>query len=168
MIFMNSTVSSSEILAVTADIVSAYLTNPSHKTEKTEIVDLMQVVHQGVMELMRLQIGPRRHGPMVPAVPVAESITDDYIICLEDGKKLQMLKRHLKTVYNMSVDQYKERWGLPMDYPVVAPNYAKRRSAIAKNTGLGMTGRRKRSEAIAMMEKKQQDGSTKVAMVAKR
>ena len=118
------------------------------------------------MELMRLQIGPRRHGPLVPAVPIEESVHNEYVVCLEDGKKLQMLKRHLKTVYNMTVDQYKERWGLPMDYPVVAPDYAKRRSAIAKNTGLGMTGRRKRSESIKYMEQKQADGTSKLAMVS--
>lgn len=165
---MNDSITSSEILRVTADIVSAYISNTSHNIKKEEISDIMQNVHQGVMELMRLQIGPRRHGPLVPAVPIEESIKDDYVVCLEDGKKLQMLKRHLKTVYNMTVEQYKERWGLPMDYPVVAPNYAKRRSAIAKNTGLGMTGRRKRSESIKFMEQTQADGTSNMAMVSGR
>lgn len=79
-----------------------------------------------------------------PAVPVEESVRDDYIICLEDGKKLHMLKRHLKTMYNMTIKQYKERWNLPADYPVVSPSYARRRSHIAKTTGLGLTGRRGR------------------------
>jgi len=79
-----------------------------------------------------------------PAVAINKSITDDYIVCLEDGKKLQMLKRHLKTVYNLTVEQYRERWGLPSDYPVVAPNYAKRRSEIAKSSGLGMSRHRRK------------------------
>ena len=81
---------------------------------------------------------------LIPAVPIEESVQDDYLICLEDGKKLQMLKRHLKTVYNMTLEQYKERWGLSQDYPVVAPSYARRRSDIAKVTGLG-NGRRRRA-----------------------
>jgi predicted transcriptional regulator len=72
-----------------------------------------------------------------PAVPVKKSVHPDYIICLEDGKKLKMLKRHLKTAYNMSPEQYRERWGLPPDYPMVAPNYAKHRSTLAKKIGLG-------------------------------
>ena len=78
-----------------------------------------------------------------PAVSIKRSITPDYVICLEDGKKLKMLKRHLKTRYNLSPDEYRERWGLPADYPMVAPNYAKQRSALAKKIGLG-TKRRKR------------------------
>jgi predicted transcriptional regulator len=78
-----------------------------------------------------------------PAVPIEESVQDGYIVCLEDGKKLQMLKRHLTTVYSMTIEQYRERWGLPHDYPAVSPSYARRRSAIAKTTGLGSTGRRK-------------------------
>ena len=72
-----------------------------------------------------------------PAVPINRSVTDDYLICLEDGKKLKMLKRHLKTAYNMSPQEYRERWGLPADYPMVAPSYAKKRSELAKDIGLG-------------------------------
>jgi len=70
-------------------------------------------------------------------VPVRRSITPDYIVCLEDGRKLKMLKRHLRTTYNMSVEDYRQKWGLPLDYPMVAPNYAKQRSAFAKRIGLG-------------------------------
>jgi len=94
-------------------------------------------------------------GALHPAVSIEDSIQDEYIVCLEDGKKLQMLKRHLNTVYNMTPEQYRERWGLPNDYPMVAPNYAKRRSSIAKQTGLGVTNRRspgprtKRPAAVA-------------------
>ena len=78
----------------------------------------------------------------VPAVAVKKSVFPDYIICLEDGKKLKMLKRHLKTAYDLSPEQYRERWGLPSDYPMVAPNYAERRSSLAKQIGLGTQGRR--------------------------
>lgn len=76
-----------------------------------------------------------------PAVPIKKSVQPDHIICLEDGKKLKMLKRHLKTAYNMSPDDYRERWGLPADYPMVAPNYAEKRSRLAKDIGLGTKGR---------------------------
>jgi predicted transcriptional regulator len=85
-----------------------------------------------------------------PAVPVKKSITPDYIVCLEDGKKLKMLKRHLKTAYGMSPEDYRERWGLAADYPMVAPNYARQRSRLAKEIGLGTSGRstsRKRKSA---------------------
>ena len=80
-----------------------------------------------------------------PAVPIKKSVTADHIICLEDGKKLKMLKRHLKTAYNMTPEEYRERWGLPRDYPMVAPNYAKHRSSLAKKIGLGTRPRRRRT-----------------------
>lgn len=79
-----------------------------------------------------------------PAVPIKKSITPDFIVCLEDGKKLKMLKRHLKTAYNMTPEEYRERWGLSPDYPMVAPNYAKQRSRLAKQIGLGTRSRRGR------------------------
>jgi predicted transcriptional regulator len=77
-----------------------------------------------------------------PAVPVRKSVTPDYLICLEDGKKLKMLKRHLRSTYNLTPDEYRAKWGLPPDYPMVAPNYAEQRSAFAKRIGLGRTGSR--------------------------
>src|SRR3546814_4281003 len=83
-----------------------------------------------------------RGGPS-PAVPIKKSVTSEFIICLEDGKKLKMLKRHLKTAYDMSPEDYRERWGLPADYPMVAPNYARQRSKLAKQIGLGTRARRK-------------------------
>jgi predicted transcriptional regulator len=79
-----------------------------------------------------------------PAVPIKKSVQPDYIVCLEDGKKLKMLKRHLKTAYNMTPEEYRERWNLPADYPMVAPNYAKQRSQLAKDIGLGTRGRRRK------------------------
>lgn len=86
--------------------------------------------------------GERQVERPTPAVPVKRSVTPDHIVCLEDGKKLKMLKRHLKTAYNMSPDEYRERWGLPADYPMVAPNYAAARSALAKKMGLGRKRRK--------------------------
>jgi predicted transcriptional regulator len=80
-----------------------------------------------------------------PAVPLKKSVTPDYIVCLEDGKKFKSLKRHLRTQYNMTPEQYREKWGLPVDYPMVAPNYAKARSELAKEMGLGQQRRKRRS-----------------------
>ncbi|MBY0461671.1 MAG: MucR family transcriptional regulator [Alphaproteobacteria bacterium] len=89
----------------------------------------------------------RNNGPLKPAVSISESVTDEHIIFLEDGKKLQMLKRHLKTIYNMNIAEYKKRWNLSQDHPAVSVVYAKRRSEIAKTSGLGMKGRRKKLRA---------------------
>ena len=135
-----------DVLNITADIVCAYISN--NHVEVADIQGVMQKIHSAVQDLARHGHGFRKSGPLVPAVPIEDSIKDDYIVCLEDGKKLQMLKRHLNTVYKMSIDEYRERWGLAPDYPVVAPNYARRRSQIAKNTGLGQTGRRKRVQFV--------------------
>lgn len=109
-----------------------------------EIPTLLNQMCQTVADANRNSYYMGRSMSTTPAVPVEESVKDDYIICLEDGKQLHMLKRHLKTMYNMTINQYKERWNLPADYPVVSPSYARRRSHIAKTTGLGLTGRRGR------------------------
>ena len=79
----------------------------------------------------------------MPAVPIKKSVTPDYLICLEDGKKLKMLKRHLKTAYGMTPEEYREKWGLPADYPMVSPNYARQRSQLAKEIGLGRQARKR-------------------------
>ena len=99
-------------------------------------------VHQSLKALS----GPKQEpqAPLVPAVPVKKSVTPDHIICLEDGKKLKMLKRHLRTAYDMSPEQYRQRWDLPADYPMVAPNYARQRSRLAKEIGLGTRSGRRR------------------------
>jgi predicted transcriptional regulator len=126
-----------ELLSLTAEIVAAHTSNNT-----VGIPDLPTVIQQVFTTLAALNAdGGQGHLSIrpKPAIAINKSITEDYIVCLEDGKKLQMLKRHLKTVYNLSVEQYRERWGLPADYPVVAPNYAKRRSEIAKTSGLGMS-----------------------------
>lgn len=132
-----------EIMAHTTEIASAYLA--SNEVSADALPDILKRIFLSVVELMRDANNMKHRPALTPAVPVEESVHDDYIVCLEDGKKLQMLKRHLSTVYNMTVEQYKERWGLPADYPVVSPDYARRRSDIAKTTGLGSTGRRKMS-----------------------
>lgn len=121
---------SHELIAATAQIVSAYV-------QKNEVADLHKLIAEVYATLSRLsgQAGGKK--PSEPAVPVAKSIMPDYLVCLEDGKKLKMLKRHLKTAYGMTPEEYRERWDLPADYPMVAPKYAEKRSHLAKKSGLG-------------------------------
>jgi predicted transcriptional regulator len=131
----------SNFIGLTADIVSAYVSNNS--VAAAEIPTLINQVHAA---LARVSAG-RGEFPLEaakPAVPVKKSITPDYIICLEDGKKFKSLKRHLRTQYNMTPEQYREKWGLPLDYPMVAPNYAAARSQLAKQMGLGQQRRRRK------------------------
>lgn len=142
-----------ELLNYTVQITSAYVSNHT-----TSLEDLSEIISKAYQTLCRLNRDPsslQNKIPQNPAVPVSESIHDEYIICLEDGKKLQMLKRHLNTVYKMSLEQYREKWGLPIDYPMVSPNYAKRRSQIAKNTGLGVNGRRRTFKVVSQNDAKQ-------------
>jgi predicted transcriptional regulator len=127
-------------IELAAGIVSAYVSkNP---IAAAEIPALISEVHAALTRVAR---GPdARREPQKPAVPVRRSITPEYIICLDDGKKFKSLRRHLRSQYNMTPEQYRERWGLPPDYPMVAPNYAATRSALAKKMGLGQQrGRRK-------------------------
>ena len=131
---MTVTNDSLEITSCVAEIVAAYVSR--NEIDSSEIPAFVQTVHRSLCALSSGQtymLSVRTE----PAVPVENSIHPDYIICLEDGRKLKMLKRHLKTAYNMSPEQYRERWNLPNNYPMVAPNYAKRRSSIAKDIGLG-------------------------------
>jgi predicted transcriptional regulator len=135
---MSDSLKTGEILELTTDIVSAHVANNNVPT--TELPQLIQDVYQtllGVSNGAQAQERPR------PAVPIKKSIFPDYIVCLEDGKKLKMLKRHLKTSYSMSPEEYRERWGLAPDYPMVAPNYAKHRSNLAKKIGLGTKPRKR-------------------------
>jgi predicted transcriptional regulator len=126
-----------EVLALTTDIVSAHLSNNQVNTD--DIPSLIQKVYKTLSSLGGESVGFSERPQ--PAVPIKRSVNPDYIVCLEDGKKLKMLKRHLKTSYNMTPEEYRERWGLPADYPMVAPNYAKQRSKLAKDIGLGTRGR---------------------------
>src|SRR5689334_1661818 len=119
---------------LTANIVSAYLSN--NPTPASEIPNLISQVHSA---LLRVSSGRTEVPlePVKPAVAVKKSIAPDYLVCLEDGKRFKSLKRHLRTQYNMTPEQYREKWGLPPDYPMVAPNYAVARSQLAKKMGLG-------------------------------
>jgi predicted transcriptional regulator len=128
----------SEIIEMTADIVSAYVGNNS--VSANELPSLIQSVHRA---LAGVSNGTEtvESAPKEPAVPVKRSITPDHLVCLEDGRKFKSLKRHLRTKYNMSPEDYRAKWGLPKDYPMVAPNYAKARSELAKQMGLGQGGR---------------------------
>ena len=134
---MNEQVSSAELLKLTADIVAAHVFN--NKLPANELPQLIAQVHASLTDTGGASGEQQR---LSPAVPVKKSVTADYIVCLEDGKKLKMLKRHLKTSYDITPEQYRERWGLPADYPMVAPNYAKKRSQLAKKIGLGKRGKK--------------------------
>ena len=123
----------SELLALTADIVSAHVSNNS-----VAVADVPRMIAEVYQTLASVGEEPEEEAEeLVPAVAIRSSIKPDYIVCLEDGKKLKMLKRHLKTSYDMSPEEYRQRWGLPSDYPMVAPNYAAQRSKLAKDIGLG-------------------------------
>ncbi len=121
----------SELLQHTSTIVAAHVAN--NPIAATDVPGLIVTVHQTLATLGPVEPAPKP----TPAVPIKQSVTPDYIICLEDGTEHKMLKRHLKTAHGMSPDKYRERWGLPRDYPMVAPNYSKTRSELAKNIGLG-------------------------------
>lgn len=125
---------SNELIEMTADIVSAYVSNNS-----VVPADLPSLIDQTFIALQQAATkeSQPRSVPLNPAVSIKKSVTPEYIICLEDGKKFKSLKRHLRTSYNLTPEEYREKWGLPYDYPMVAPNYAAQRSAMAKKIGLG-------------------------------
>ena len=125
-----------------AHIVAGYLSRNS--VSLAELPTVISTVHQAVANMGGTAAVAAVAEPLKPAVSLKKSVTPDYLICLEDGKKLKMLKRHLKTSYNMTPEAYRERWGLPNDYPMVAPNYAQQRSRLAKEIGLGTRARRGR------------------------
>ncbi|MCC8942709.1 Transcriptional regulatory protein ros [Bradyrhizobium ivorense] len=136
-----SETSSKTPVELTANIVSAYLSN--NPTPASDIPSLIGQVHAA---LLRVSTG-RTETPLEPAKPAVsmkKSITPEYLVCLEDGKRFKSLKRHLRTQYNMTPEQYREKWGLPADYPMVAPNYAVARSQLAKKMGLGQQARKKK------------------------
>jgi predicted transcriptional regulator len=123
-----------ELLRMTADVVAAYVSNNSLPTQ--QLGEVITAVYTSLRSLDGQPLETKAE-PLKPAVPIRKSITPDYLICLEDGKKLKMLKRHLRSTYAMTPDDYRAKWGLPADYPMVAPNYAEQRSAFAKKIGLG-------------------------------
>lgn len=129
------------ILRFASDIVAAYVSNNALAVE--EIPSILRLVHGALDGLGQdQQASTTNQGP---AVAITESITQDYLICLEDGKKLKMLKRYLRSRYSLSPEEYRAKWGLPADYPMVAPNYAAQRSKLAKKIGLGQSGAPRRA-----------------------
>jgi predicted transcriptional regulator len=128
----------SEVIVMTADIVSAYV--GANTVSPADLPQLIQWVHGALTGVSEIEQDAKA-APSEPAVAVKKSITPDYLICLEDGRKFKSLKRHLRTKYDMSPEDYRAKWGLAKDYPMVAPNYARARSALAKQMGLGQVGR---------------------------
>ena len=131
---MTETTDSDVLVSLTADVVAAYVSN------NTVVASELPVVITAVCEALIIayaKSGQPQSLELIPAVPIKKSITPDYIICLDDGKKFKSLKRHIRTLYGLSPEEYREKWGLPYDYPMVAPNYAASRSALAKKIGLG-------------------------------
>jgi predicted transcriptional regulator len=128
---------SQTIVEKTSEIVAAFVSN--NETTTSELPALIQAVHRALsgISVAAPEPEPRKE----PAISVRRSVTPDYLVCLEDGRKFKSLKRHLRTKYDMSPEDYRAKWGLPKDYPMVAPNYAAARSALAKNMGLGKGGR---------------------------
>jgi len=130
----SKTVQQTDLLRMAVDIVSAYVGNNS--VPANQVPDIINTVYNSLNGLNGQPVAGAGE-PLKPAVSVRRSVTPEYIICLEDGKKLKMLKRHLRASYGMTPDEYRTKWGLPPDYPMVAPNYAEQRSAFAKKIGLG-------------------------------
>jgi predicted transcriptional regulator len=131
-----------ELLRMAAEIVSAYVSHNAVSSD--QLPSVIKTVHSSLLDLREGGVKLNQPAPK-PAVPVRRSVTPDYLICLEDGKKLKMLKRHLRSTYKLTPDEYRAKWGLAADYPMVAPNYAAQRSAFAKKIGLGRKGRRGRA-----------------------
>ncbi len=137
---MNDTSGNGNFIELTAEIVSAYVSN--NTVPASDISALISQVHAALSRVSG-KPGDSTAEPLKPAVSLKKSVTPEYIVCLEDGKKFKSLKRHLRTQYNMTPEQYREKWGLGPDYPMVAPNYAAARSQLAKQMGLGQQRRRR-------------------------
>jgi len=137
---MSETAGNGNYIQLTAEIVSAYVSN--NTVPASDIPSLINQVHAALARVSA-KTGDTPAEPLKPAVSVKKSITPEHIVCLEDGKKFKSLKRHLRTQYNMTPEQYREKWGLGADYPMVAPNYAAARSQLAKQMGLGQQRRRR-------------------------
>ena len=135
---MTEKLSQNELLSLTTEIVASHLSNNT-----VAVSDIPQLIKLVYSTLATQGVEEEKEQPekLMPAVPVKKSVMPEYIICLEDGKKLKMLRRHLMTHYGMTPDDYRAKWGLPADYPMVAPNYAEKRRALAKEIGLGTKGR---------------------------
>jgi predicted transcriptional regulator len=128
-----------ELLRMTTDVVAAYVSNNTLPT--AQLAEVINAVYSSLKSLEG-QVAQVQPEPLKPAISIRKSVTPEFLICLEDGKKLKMLKRHLRSTYNMTPDEYRLKWGLAPDYPMVAPNYAERRSEFAKKIGLGRSAGR--------------------------
>lgn len=135
-----------ELLALTADIAAAYVSN--NTVQAADVPSVIQTIYRALAGVGSAAAAPAPE-PQKPAVPIKKSITPDFLVSLEDGKKYKSLKRHLRTQYNMSPEDYRAKWGLAKDYPMVAPNYAASRSALAKSMGLGRGGAAKTAKPVA-------------------
>ena len=131
---MDGEVNKQELVELTADIVSAYVTN--NTVVRQDVPMLISEVHAALLKASQNRL-LEKNEELKPAVPIKKSISNDFLICLEDGKKFRSLKRHLMSHYNLTPEEYREKWKLPRDYPMVAPGYAKQRSELAKSMGLG-------------------------------
>ena len=143
-------VTEEELLRMTADVVAAYVKNNTLPT--AQLTEVINAVYSSLRGLEGKAVETKSEA-LKPAVPIRKSITPDYLICLEDGKKLKMLKRHLRSTYGMTPDEYRQKWGLAPDYPMVAPNYAEQRSAFAKKIGLGRGTGRQAGKRAAVVKK---------------
>ncbi len=130
------------LIDMTAEIVSAYVGN--NEITAAELPSLIQQVYVSLADVSQ-GVAVSDNEPLKPAIAVKRSVSSDYIVCLEDGKKFKSLKRHLRAHYDMSPDEYRTKWGLPKDYPMVAPNYAQARSTLAKQMGLGQKSKRRKA-----------------------
>ena len=133
-----------ELLRMTTDVVAAYVSNNTLPT--AQLAEVINAVYSSLKSLEG-QVAQVQPEPLKPAISIRKSVTPEFLICLEDGKKLKMLKRHLRSTYNMTPDEYRSKWGLAPDYPMVAPNYAERRSEFAKKIGLGRSAGRQSARA---------------------
>ena len=138
---MNETETPVDYVVLTADIVAAYVSN--NPVPAAELGHLIGSIHGALIQVGTGRVAPQAAAaePLQPAVPIKKSIQPDYLVCLEDGKQMKMLKRHLRNYHDMTPDQYRQKWGLNSDYPMVAPNYAETRRTLAKSFGLGIKGR---------------------------
>lgn len=146
-----------DMLRMAVDVVTAYVSKNS--MPGTQIPELIQTVYGALNSLSKPEQATAEAAK--PAVPIKKSVTPDYIICLEDGKKLKMLKRHLRTNYNMTPDEYRAKWNLPADYPMVAPNYARQRSDFAKKIGLGRKPVTLPQRVAALLHRRSRNSSTR-------
>jgi predicted transcriptional regulator len=143
---MNESVTSPDFIELAADIVSAYVSHNS--VPSADLPLLINAVHAALAQTALGQT-EEPEVALIPAVPLKKSVTPDYIICLDDGKSFKSLKRHLRTTYDMTPEQYRAKWNLPRDYPMVAPNYAKKRSELARTMGLGQQGKKAAAARLA-------------------